>query len=159
MSRHPGKTIHRRTISAVAFLLGFIFIISISLAGGLIGPGGTSAASKQSQAVRLEAALVSLRRTSPPSKQAENVSVPQDQDDVVKVSTDLVVVNATVLDKEGKFVPRLKRTDFQVFEDGAEQRLLLQRGRDAVCRGDPFGYVREHGVATYAWAQRRGSIS
>jgi hypothetical protein len=29
-----------------------------------------------------------------------------DQDDVIKVSTDLVVVNVTVLDKAGKFVPR-----------------------------------------------------
>src|SRR5256714_13344087 len=121
MSRHPGKIIHRRTISAGALLLAFIFLISISLAGGLVGPGGTSAASKQDQAVRLEAALVPLRQTSPPAKQVDPVA--QDQDDVVKVSTDLVVVNATVLDKEGKFVPRLKRTDFQILEDGAEQKI------------------------------------
>lgn len=47
----------------------------------------------------------------------------QDQDDVVRVETDLVVLNATVLDKDGKFIPGLKRTDFQVFEDGAEQKL------------------------------------
>jgi VWFA-related protein len=47
----------------------------------------------------------------------------QDQDDVIKVSTDLVVINVTVLDKAGKFVPRLKRTDFQILEDGAEQKI------------------------------------
>lgn len=48
----------------------------------------------------------------------------QDQDDdVVRVNTDLVILNATVLDKNGKFVPGLKRTDFQIFEDGAEQKL------------------------------------
>jgi len=48
----------------------------------------------------------------------------QDQDDdVVRVNTELVVLNATVLDKNGKFVPGLKRTDFQIFEDGAEQKL------------------------------------
>ena len=46
-----------------------------------------------------------------------------DQDDVIKVSTDLVVVNVTVLDKAGKFVPRLKRADFHLFEDGAEQKI------------------------------------
>lgn len=51
-------------------------------------------------------------------------SFTQDQDDdVVRVNTDLVVLNATVLDKNGKFVPGLKRTDFQIFEDGAEQKL------------------------------------
>jgi VWFA-related protein len=47
----------------------------------------------------------------------------QDQDDVIKVSTDLVVVNVTVLDKAGKFVPRLKRADFHLFEDGEEQKI------------------------------------
>ena len=41
----------------------------------------------------------------------------------MRVNTELVVLNATVLDKNGKFVPGLKRTDFQIFEDGAEQKL------------------------------------
>jgi Ca-activated chloride channel family protein len=47
----------------------------------------------------------------------------QDQDDVVRVSTDLVVLNVTVLDKNGKFVTGLKRGDFQVSEDGVEQKV------------------------------------
>jgi Ca-activated chloride channel family protein len=51
--------------------------------------------------------------------------VAQDQDDdVVRVNTELVVLNATVLDKNGKFVPGLKRADFQIFEDGNEQKLV-----------------------------------
>ena len=49
---------------------------------------------------------------------------PQDQDDIVRVSTDLVVLNVTVLDKNGKFVRRLKRGDFQISEDGVEQTIL-----------------------------------
>ncbi|PYS74907.1 MAG: hypothetical protein DMF73_02490 [Acidobacteria bacterium] len=92
--------IHRRTILAVALLLSFIFLVNVSL----------------------EAAFVPLQRTSPSSKQLEAASAAQDQDDVIRVSTDLVVVNATVLDKDGKFVPRLKRTDFRIFEDGVEQK-------------------------------------
>ena len=47
----------------------------------------------------------------------------QDQDDVVRVSTDLVVLNVTVLDKDGKFVTGLKRSDFQIIEDGVEQKI------------------------------------
>jgi Ca-activated chloride channel family protein len=48
----------------------------------------------------------------------------QDQDDdVVRVTTDLVVLNVTVLDKDGKFVGRLKRSDFQIIEDGVEQKV------------------------------------
>src|SRR6476660_4952222 len=48
---------------------------------------------------------------------------PEEADDVVRVSTDLVVVNVTVLDKNGTFVTGLKRGDFQVFEDGMPQRI------------------------------------
>jgi hypothetical protein len=48
---------------------------------------------------------------------------PAEQEDVVRVSTDLVVVNVTVLDKAGKFVSGLKRADFQIFEDGTPQRI------------------------------------
>lgn len=47
----------------------------------------------------------------------------QDQDEVIRVSTDLVVLNVTVLDKSGKFVTGLKRGDFQVIEDGVEQKV------------------------------------
>src|SRR6185503_19207440 len=47
----------------------------------------------------------------------------QDQDDVVRVSTDLVVLNVTVLDKNGKFVTGLKSGDFQVSEDGVQQKV------------------------------------
>ena len=47
----------------------------------------------------------------------------QDQDDVVRVSNDLVVLNVTVLDENGKFVPRLKSGDFQITEDGVAQNI------------------------------------
>jgi len=35
-----------------------------------------------------------------------------------------VVLNATVIDKSGKFVPGLKSNEFHLFEDGAEQKVL-----------------------------------
>lgn len=42
----------------------------------------------------------------------------QDDDDVVKVNTDLVILNVTVTDKGGQYVPGLVSSDFTVFEDG-----------------------------------------
>lgn len=48
-------------------------------------------------------------------------AVPQDDDEVIKVNTDLVVLNATVLDAKGKYVHGLGRSDFKVLEDGREQ--------------------------------------
>jgi Ca-activated chloride channel family protein len=38
----------------------------------------------------------------------------------VRVNTDLVVLNITVTDKAGQYVPGLKLSDFTVFEDGKE---------------------------------------
>jgi Ca-activated chloride channel family protein len=42
------------------------------------------------------------------------------EDDVVRVNTDLVVLNVTVTNKEGQYVPGLKLSDFTVFEDGKQ---------------------------------------
>lgn len=53
-----------------------------------------------------------------PSSQAQD-------DDVVRVDTDLVVLNCTVLDKDGQYVPGLKLADFKVFEDGREVPIKL----------------------------------
>jgi VWFA-related protein len=48
------------------------------------------------------------------------VVLAQDDDDVVRVNTDLVVLNVTVTDKAGQYVKALKPSDFKVFEDGVE---------------------------------------
>src|SRR5256714_10188064 len=49
---------------------------------------------------------------------------PQDKDDdVVRVNTELVVLNATVVGQDGKFVRGLKAGDFHVLEDGVEQKI------------------------------------
>jgi Ca-activated chloride channel family protein len=44
----------------------------------------------------------------------------QQDDDVIRVNTDLVVLNVTVTDKLGQYVPGLRLSDFTVFEDGKE---------------------------------------
>lgn len=48
----------------------------------------------------------------------------EQDDDVIRVSTELVVLNATVIDKNGKFVSGLKPSEFHLFEDGTEQKVL-----------------------------------
>jgi Ca-activated chloride channel family protein len=72
-----------------------------------------------SSSIRLEAALV----RSPTTLESSSFPSPDQDDEVVRVSTDLVVVNATVIDKDGKFVTGLKRGDFQIFEDGVAQKI------------------------------------
>jgi Ca-activated chloride channel homolog len=50
---------------------------------------------------------------------AISISAQQD-DDVVRVNTDLVVLNLTVTDKSGQYVKSLRASDFRVYEDGQE---------------------------------------
>jgi len=47
------------------------------------------------------------------------IAIAQD-DDVVRVNSELVVLNVTVTDKAGQYVKTLKKPDFKVFEDGVE---------------------------------------
>jgi Ca-activated chloride channel homolog len=48
------------------------------------------------------------------------VAPAQDDDDVVRVNTELVVLNVTVTDKTGQYVKGLKKSDFKIYEDGVE---------------------------------------
>src|SRR5262245_10870366 len=41
-------------------------------------------------------------------------------DDVIRVDTELVVLNVTVTDQAGNYVKSLKKSDFKIFEDGVE---------------------------------------
>ncbi|PYS80782.1 MAG: hypothetical protein DMF70_10225, partial [Acidobacteria bacterium] len=43
--------------------------------------------------------------------------------DVVRVDTTLVTVPVSVLDRQGRFVPNLRREDFSVLENGTEQSI------------------------------------
>ena len=47
----------------------------------------------------------------------------QDDDDVVRVNTNLVTVPMSVLDRQGRFVPNLSREQFHLFENGVEQEI------------------------------------
>lgn len=49
----------------------------------------------------------------------------QKDDEILRVDTDLVVLNVTVADKNGQYVPGLRLSDFKVFEDGKEVPVQL----------------------------------
>src|ERR1700748_2665395 len=56
---------------------------------------------------------------------ATNARAQQDDDEVVRVNSDLVVLNVTVTDRAGEYVHKLTRPDFKIFEDGREQKVGL----------------------------------
>lgn len=43
--------------------------------------------------------------------------------DVIRVNTSLVTVPVSVMDRDGKYIPNLKRGDFHIFENGVEQKI------------------------------------
>lgn len=43
--------------------------------------------------------------------------------DILHVDTTLVTVPVSVMDRNGKFIPNLRREDFHIFEDGVEQEI------------------------------------
>ena len=48
-----------------------------------------------------------------------------EQDDVVRVETNLVTVPASVMDRDGRYITNLKKEDFQIFENGIEQEVAF----------------------------------
>lgn len=49
--------------------------------------------------------------------------VKEKDDEVIRINTDIVTLTATVTDKNGRYRADLKRGDFTVYENGAEQKL------------------------------------
>jgi VWFA-related protein len=45
------------------------------------------------------------------------------EDEVVRVNTALVTIPVSVLDRDGRFIPALRKEDFRIFEDGTEQQV------------------------------------
>jgi VWFA-related protein len=52
---------------------------------------------------------------------ADNTPVTVDDTGTIKMDTALVTIPASVIDRDGKFVPSLKKRDFRIYEDGVEQ--------------------------------------
>ncbi len=54
---------------------------------------------------------------------ADNTPVVVTDDGTIKLDTALVTISASVIDREGRFVPDLKKRDFRIYEDGVEQEI------------------------------------
>ena len=78
--------------------------------------------------------------------------------DIVRVDTTLVGVPVTVLDREGRFVPGLKREDFHIYEDGEEQPIAyfapVESNVTVLLLFDNF--VKEYRNTARAFTERMG---
>src|SRR5947208_3375040 len=105
----------------VSVLLSILYVLTISiLAQNSPAPSPTPPKLKDLNAPTSSAPPVMRNGNAPtatptPSKTGEN--------EVIKVSTDLVTTPVSVLDREGRFIPNLKKRDFQIFDNGVPQEI------------------------------------
>ena len=74
-----------------------------------------------------------------PEQQTEQTPTgPEEVDagDIIRVSTTLVSIPVSVMDRDGRFVPNLQKEDFRIWEDGVEQDVAFFQSVDK-----PFSVV------------------
>ena len=74
----------------------------------------------------------------PEAQQDEAPSGPEEVDagDIIKVSTTLVTIPVSVMDRDGRYVPNLQKEEFRIWEDGVEQEVAFFQSVDK-----PFSVV------------------
>ena len=85
------------------------------------------------------------------------------EDEVLRVDTNLVGVPVVVMDREGRFVPDLKREDFHIYEDGVEQQIAyfapVESNVTVLLLFDDFiakNFTRDYRQTATAFAERLG---
>ena len=70
---------------------------------------------------RAQPGIVDPLNQPPPPPAAK--PTPKEEDEVVLVETNLITTPVSVLDRNGRFIPGLKKKDFKIFEDGVPQAI------------------------------------
>lgn len=80
-----------------------------------------------------ESSSTSNRNDSKPEIQtndADKTPKRKDEDDVIRVDTDLIVIPTQIYDRGGKIVAGLKKEEFKIFDGGVEQELAYFSGEE-----------------------------
>src|SRR5436305_10619569 len=62
-------------------------------------------------------------QTQQPTTSKSNEPEEVGEGDVVRVSTTLVSIPVSVMDRQGRFIPDLRKEDFRIYEEGVEQKV------------------------------------
>ncbi|HVF42126.1 MAG TPA: VWA domain-containing protein [Pyrinomonadaceae bacterium] len=109
----------------LAVALVFV-LVSLSFAqAGRRAPASDGKKNEQSKPAesKSEATKPAETKTNEPESQSDGTSEEVDDDEAVKVETNLVTLPVIVSDRGGRYVPDLKAEEFNVSEDGAEQKV------------------------------------
>ena len=120
-----GKGQKLKTRAALAFvvifafcLLPFAFPMRGRAQAGRRLPSSTEKKSRQERPAE-------AKTPEPPPTQGEDAPPEAEDEEPVRVETNLVTLTVVASDRPGRYVPDLKAEEFSVFEDGAEQKVAF----------------------------------
>ena len=87
------------------------------------------------------------QKAQPAANNSQNASEPQETD-VLRIDTTLVAVPVSVRDRSGRFIADLEREDFQIYENGIEQKVAYFATVDM-----PFTVVLVLDTSTSIWSK------
>ena len=65
----------------------------------------------------------SKSRTAPSTQNEQPVTEEEEDSEIIKVETNLVTLPVSVLDRDGRFISNLEQQDFQIFDNGVQQKI------------------------------------
>jgi Ca-activated chloride channel family protein len=125
------RSLHMRMRTLLLLLPLLIFGVSIdALAQGRPRRVGNQTSTPQIQSPSKPPVLGGANNPGnrpPPTQTTQDNSpnAPEEVDagDIVKVNTTLVTIPVSVMDRDGRYVPNLRKEDFRIWEDGVEQQV------------------------------------
>ncbi len=87
-------------------------------------PDGASQSSRSSRPPVLSGGNRNPSGQQPASTSTQNAGPEEvSEGDIVRVNTTLVSIPVSVMDRDGKYIPNLRKEDFRIWEDGVEQQV------------------------------------
>jgi VWFA-related protein len=107
--------------------LSLILVLALGVAGFICTSASAQqpSVSSRQRLRRVNADAQPTDKASQPATTSEAQTVAQDEDEVVRVNTDLANILLTAVDKERRFITTLRREDLRVTENGVAQEVSV----------------------------------
>jgi Ca-activated chloride channel family protein len=120
----------RITVSLLFVSLFAVFAASLAAQSRPRRVGDSSAPSGTSAPAPSRAPVLGGANRTGTSQQSSETSAAQGPEeveagDIIKVETTLVTLPVSVMDRDGRYVPNLRKEDFRLWEDGTEQQVAF----------------------------------
>src|SRR5580765_661386 len=114
----------------------FVLLLLATLVAGALGQSSTSSRPRVAPTPRPPTLGNDTYKSSPPQgppvlsgagqrqpSAVPTATPPVDDNEVIKIETNIVTMPVSVLDRDGRFISGLQKSDFKIYEDGVEQKV------------------------------------